>query len=58
MARRAHVAVFCNTYLPYSQTFIWTRSAPTIATASRCSPERRNADLFPGDVRVARPWYR
>lgn len=55
---RSTVAVFCNTYLPYSQTFIWDE----IRSHDRYDVEvfawrRRNADLFPGVVRVARPWY-
>src|SRR5581483_11709947 len=52
------VAVFCNTYLPYSQTFIWDE----IRSHERYQVEvfawrRRNERLFPGPVHVARPWY-
>ena len=52
------VAVFCNTFLPYSQTFVWDE----IRAHERYRVEvfawrRRNEDLFPGPVHVARPWY-
>ena len=57
MSRRT-VAIFCNTFLPYSQTFIWDE----IRSHERYAVEvfawrRRNVNLFPGPVRVARPWY-
>ena len=52
------VAVFCNTYLPYSQTFVWDE----IRSHERYEIEvfawrRRNENLFPGTVHVARSWY-
>jgi colanic acid/amylovoran biosynthesis glycosyltransferase len=55
---RRTVAIFCNTFLPYSQTFIWDE----IRSHERYAVEvfawrRRNVNLFPGPVRVARPWY-
>lgn len=55
---RPTVAIFCNTFLPYSQTFVWDE----IRSHERYAVEvfawrRRNAALFPAPVRVARPWY-
>jgi glycosyltransferase involved in cell wall biosynthesis len=55
---RRTVAIFCNTFLPYSQTFIWDE----IRSHERYAVEvfawrRRNAALFPAPVLVARPWY-
>jgi glycosyltransferase involved in cell wall biosynthesis len=55
---RGTVAVFCNTFLPYSQTFVWDE----VRCHERYAVEifawrRRNARLFPADVLVARPWY-
>lgn len=52
------VAVFCNTFLPYSQTFVWDElRSHERYTAEVFAWRRRNADLFPGGVMVARPWY-
>jgi len=55
---RRTVAVFCNTFLPYSQTFVWDE----IRSHERYAVEvfawrRRNAARFPAPVRVARPWF-
>lgn len=52
------VAVFCNTFLPYSQTFIWDE----LCSHERYAVEvfawrRKNERLFPGQVHVARPWF-
>lgn len=51
-------AVFCTTFLPYSQTFIWDE----IRSHERYAVEvfagrRRNAELFPGAVHVANASY-
>jgi glycosyltransferase involved in cell wall biosynthesis len=51
-------AVFCTTFLPYSQTFIWDE----LRSHQRYAIElfawrRRNAEAFPASVHVARPWY-
>jgi glycosyltransferase involved in cell wall biosynthesis len=51
-------ALFCTTFLPYSQTFIWDE----IRSHERYAIEvfawrRRNAQAFPAAVHLARPWY-
>jgi glycosyltransferase involved in cell wall biosynthesis len=54
----ATVAVFCNSFLPYSQTFVWDE----LRSHERYQVEvfawrRLNEQRFPGSVHVARPWY-
>ncbi len=52
------VAVFCNTFLPYSQTFVWDElRAHERYRVEVFAWKRRNETLFPGPVHVARPWY-
>ena len=56
--RFGRVAVFCNTFLPYSQTFVWDE----IRTHERYAVEifawrQRNSDLFPAEAHVGRYWY-
>lgn len=52
------VAVFCGTFLPYSQTFVWDE----LRCHERYAVEvfawrRRNPHLFPAPDHVARPWF-
>lgn len=56
-ARRT-AALFCTTFLPYSQTFVWDefRSHQRYAVEV-FAWRRRNAEIFPAAVHLARPWY-
>lgn len=54
----AKAAVFCTTFLPYSQTFVWDE----LRSHRRYEVEvfawrRANVEMFPAAVHVARPWY-
>jgi len=52
------VAVFCTTFLPYSQTFIWDElRSHQRYVADVFAWRRQNAHLFPGRLHVAQPWY-
>lgn len=52
------VAVFCTTFLPYSQTFIWDELRSHERYLAQVFAWRRaNERLYPGEIHVARPWY-
>jgi colanic acid/amylovoran/stewartan biosynthesis glycosyltransferase WcaL/AmsK/CpsK len=57
-ADRPTAAMFCNTFLPYSQTFIWDELQAHDRYAVEVFAWRQiNRALFPAEVRCARPWY-